>query len=115
MTTPYGKTSFTTWVDPSGANARWVEKTDSNGHTMHVEFRHAAPGIASSDVLAPVGLYYYNDWLNYRNTYIWDGATYAHAKGDYTQAMLYHWAHEQDSDITSGLLESIITSDLIGI
>ncbi|MGH7757125.1 MAG: hypothetical protein ACREM8_12700, partial [Vulcanimicrobiaceae bacterium] len=106
MTTPYGTTSFTTWADPGGANHRYVEMTDPLHHTTRVEFVHAAPGIPFSESLAPRGMNLFNVYINYRNTFVWDGAAFARAKGDYTQAMIYHWLHELDTSTTSGVLES---------
>src|SRR5260370_15655738 len=105
MTTLYGAPGFPTWVDPAGSNHRYGEMTDPLHHTTHVEFMHVAPGIPFSESLTPSGMNLFNAYVNYRNTYVWDGAAYAHAKGDYTQAMIYHWLHEQNTSITSGVLE----------
>lgn len=106
MTTPYGTTNVTTWNDPNGGNHRWVTLTDPLGHTSKYEFMHGAPGIPFSESQTPTGMNLFNSYINYRNTFVWDGAAYAKASGDYTQAMIYHWLHRTDG-LTSGTLESI--------
>lgn len=106
MTTPYGTTNFATWNDPGGANHRWITTTDPLGHTSKVEFLHGAPGIPFSESQTPSSMSLFNSYINYRNTFVWDGAAYAQAPADYTQAMIYHWLHQTDGQ-TSGTLESI--------
>src|SRR5262249_36890156 len=51
-----------------------------------------------------------NDYLQYRNTFVWDASQYASAKRsdgsmDYTQAKVFHWLHTLDNS-TARVLES---------
>ncbi len=54
LTTPYGTTTFT-YGEPDGTT-RWLEATDPLGGTERVEYRHAAPGIGSSESAVPQGM-----------------------------------------------------------
>lgn len=116
MTTPYGTYTFVrgdSTTDPNLGTTRWLEVTDPLGHKERTEFRNGgAPGIADSEPVVPAGMPVTNQYLVWRNSYYWDKAAYAKAKRadgtfDYTQAHLYHWLHEADINVASGVLESV--------
>lgn len=109
LTTPYGTTQFA--YGESGYHY-WLNITDVNGHTSRWEFLQAAPGIPYSEVLVPAGIPTFNRYIDGRNSFYWDAQAYAQAAGDYTQALIYHWDHEQapgggGSSVTADALESI--------
>jgi YD repeat-containing protein len=105
MTTPYGTSRFSQGED-AYANTRFLEITDAMGFTERVEFRHSAPGIASSDPKPPqVSGGLLNDYLQYRNTFYWDKHASAVAPGDYTAARITHWLHDANGQ-TSPIPES---------
>jgi len=103
LTTPYGTTTFT-YGEPDGTT-RWLEATDPLGGTERVEYRHAAPGIGSSESAVPQGMTVSNTYLQYRNSFYWDKRALSLYRGDYTKAVLYHFLH-LDANTTSGILES---------
>jgi RHS repeat-associated protein len=115
MTTPYGTTTFVrgdSTTDPNLGTTRWLEVTDPIGNKERTEYRNGgAPGIADSEPVVPAGMPVTNQYLVWRNSYYWDKAAYAAAKQaggtfDYTKAHLYHWLHEADINVASGILES---------
>ena len=94
---------MTQWKDPAG---KWLEPTDPLGGTERVAYRHAAPGIASSEPTSPSqGVGSYNGYLQYRNSFYWDKRALSLYRGDYTKAVIYHFLH-LDLNTTSGILES---------
>src|SRR5882724_2348794 len=115
MTTPYGTYTFArgdSTTDPNLGTRRWLEATDPLGNTERTEFRPNAPGIGDSEPSAPTGMPVTNAYLVWRNSFYWDKAAYARAKGadgnfDYTKARLYHWLHDTDLNTAAGILESM--------
>jgi len=106
MTTPYGDTTFAYFDD--GSYRLWLEATDVNNDTEHLEFRHLAPGIAASDPpeTVPVG-FTNNAFLDNRNTYFWDKRNWREHRYDYSKAYRIHWLHRQDMmAATSDIIES---------
>ncbi|MHB8921606.1 MAG: RHS repeat protein, partial [Halothiobacillus sp.] len=107
LTTPYGTTQF---ASGDSGTERWLEITDPEGRKERVEFRHNAPGIPFSDYPVPQGIAAFNSYINSRNTFFWDKTAMQQAPGDYTQAQIYHWLHEEGvvyRGLTAGVLESI--------
>ncbi|MDA3877683.1 MAG: hypothetical protein PF483_11420, partial [Halothiobacillus sp.] len=107
MTTPYGTTQF---AGGESGTERWLEITDPKGQKERVEFRHNAPGIPFSDSPVPQGISTFNAYINSRNTFYWDKTAMQRAPGDYSQAQIYHWLHEEGiayQGLTAGVLESV--------
>ena len=104
MTTPYGTHHFI-YGQNIYENSRFLEMTDPMGFTERLEFRHFAPGIPSSDPVAPAGLGILNNFLYYRNTFHWDRHLYPTTHSDYTQARIIHWLHSPSGQ-TSPIIES---------
>jgi RHS repeat-associated protein len=105
LTTPYGTTTFAT--GQSGSN-QWIEMTDPVGGKERVEFRDNAPGIASSETVAPAGMT--NLGLEVANTFYWDKKAiemYPPVDGvyDYTKARIIHWTYNPDGTV-SGIAAS---------
>jgi len=97
MTTPYGTTSFTR--GQAGSN-RWVEIADPLGGKERVEYRDNAPGILSSDPVAPNVSGIANSGLDVANTFYWDKKAMADAPGDYTKARITHWLYNHDGSVS---------------
>ncbi len=107
MTTPYGTTTFS---GGQSGTTRWLDITDPLGQKERVEYRHNAPGMPFSVSPVPAGIKTFNAYMNDRNTYFWDKAAMQRAPGDYTQARVFHWLHEEGLSyrgLTAGVLESI--------
>lgn len=107
MTTPYGTTQF---AGGQSGTERWLEVTDPKGQKERVEFRHNAPGIPFSASPVPQGIGTFNAYINSRNTFYWDKTAMQRAPGDYSQARIYHWLHEEGlayRGYTAGVIESI--------
>jgi hypothetical protein len=97
LTTPYGTTQFSS--GESGTN-RWIEMTDPLGAKERVEYRDYAPGIASSDPIAPNAPGISNAGLDVANTFYWDKKAMAVAAGDYTKAKITHWLYNADGSLS---------------
>lgn len=107
MSTPYGTTTFS---GGQSGTTRWLDITDPLGQKERVEYRHNAPGMPFSVSPVPAGIKTFNAYMNDRNTYFWDKAAMQRAPGDYTQARVFHWLHEEGLSyrgLTAGVLESI--------
>ena len=108
LTTPYGTTSF---AFGDNGNERFLNATDPLGHTERVEYVQGVSTIPFSDPakLIPKGIIApFNEYLNYRDTYYWDGHAYATAAGDYTKARNRHWTHlASNTNLTANSIESI--------
>jgi len=114
MVTPYGPTVFEfgeqTTVD---GVRRWLVATDPLGHQERFEFRHDAPGVATTDTAPAPG--FVNNYMNRRNAYYWDKQVHAlhGAVGaglpDYTKADVSHFLHTNTApSTTSQVLESTV-------
>jgi len=99
LTTPYGDTTF---LKGEEYGHRWLEIQDPEGARERVEYINGAPGIPYSVPTAsvPAGMFAFNQYMNYRNTYYWDKKARAEALGDYTKARITHWLHT-DYDINT--------------
>jgi RHS repeat-associated protein len=108
LTTPYGVTSFSFG---DNGNERFLNATDPLGHTERVEYIQGVSVIPFSDPAStvPAGIIApFNVYLNYRDTYYWDGHAYAVASGDYTKARIRHWTHlASNNNLTANSIESI--------
>jgi RHS repeat-associated protein len=107
LVTPYGTTSFTRG---SSGSTRWLETLYPDGSKERVEFNQGSNlGMPFSEPVSqvPQGMSTFNQWLYARNTYYWSRTACAQAYGDYSKAKVYHWLHELDLSMTSGILESI--------
>ncbi len=100
MTTPYGTTSFTYG---QYGTSRYLSATDPLGQTERLEWYQPAP--ASSNLpfsepaaLVPVGIINpFNEYITGRDTFYWDKHAYAVAAGNYSQARIRHWMHNEDN------------------
>jgi len=115
LTTPYGKTTFAFGENTINGPQRWLLATDPLGNKERIEFMHNAPGIASSETIAPSGMSVINNYLIYRNSFYWDKRATAEACSfigtnatcDYTKAHIDHWMHGIDNfGTTAAVLES---------
>jgi RHS repeat-associated protein len=106
LTTPYGVTTFTK-SDDTG-NMRFLETVYPDGERDRVEFNQftATPDSDEPDNI-PAGMATLNEFLSARNTFYWDKQACAYAYGDYAKARIYHWLHENDHTICSGILERV--------
>lgn len=102
LTTPYGTTTF---VSGQNGTNRWIEMTDPLGGKERVEYRDQAPGIASSDPVAPNAPGITNADLDLANTFYWNKKTMAIAPGDYTKAKTIHWLYNSNGSV-SGIASS---------
>jgi RHS repeat-associated protein len=105
LVTPYGTNTF---LRGEAGTTRWLETQYPDGSRARVEFNQNTNGIAFSNPAArvPQGMATYNLWLHGRNTFYWSRTACATAYGDYSKAKIYHWLHETDLTVCSGILES---------
>jgi YD repeat-containing protein len=116
LTTPYGVSRFTYGDSTTNyhlGTERFVTLTDPLGQSQRVEFRQGAPGIPDTDPpnTLPTGMLLTNNYLYYRNTFVWDksqlqAATNPDGSVDYTKATIMHWLH-RDNSTASRILASI--------
>jgi RHS repeat-associated protein len=119
LTTPYGSTTFTygdSSTNPSLGNTRFLKTVDPLNRTSYVEFDQLVDaGDSSSGVinasLVPSGMANLcSQYLNYRNTFIFDANQYALASVggslNYSLAQVIHWQHSSDFANTSRFKES---------
>ena len=108
--TAYGTTTFAYGTGTGFGPSRFLEVTDPLGQKERVEYRQAAPGIASEGT-PPAGIYTFNFegsmYLHGRNTFYWDKHALPIARGDYTKARMKHWLHGQSGVSTSAVVESV--------
>jgi RHS repeat-associated protein len=119
MTTPYGTTSFETWLGEYSGFSQYVEVTDPLGRKERVEYRATFSGILpGSDPLTELPdsalIQRSNSSLYYGNTLHWDKKTYAHfppspATGlNYDKAVCHKWMwHPTVSRRPIGVISSI--------
>lgn len=109
MTTPYGRTTFE--AQESG-DRRWLIATDPMGRKERFEFRQQAPGVVTTENVAPAG--FESRFMDYRNAFYWNknahslyGPTASNLNPDYTKAEVSHFLHDSLGR-TSRTLESKI-------
>jgi RHS repeat-associated protein len=119
LTTPYGSTTFVygdSTTNSSLGDTRFLKTTDPLNRTRYVEFNQGVdPGDSSGGVLKnssllPVGMNTCNQYLYYRNTFVFDPNQYALATQggslNYSLAHVIHWLHSSDETSTSRFIES---------
>lgn len=95
LTTPYGTTTFQYGDASTDANlgaTRWLTATDPSGRTSRMESKPQAAGIPFSETVVPQGQTVNNQYLEYRNTFVWTPEQLAGGL-DYTKATVYHFQH----------------------
>jgi len=99
LTTAYGDTTFVTSEE---YGHRLLEIEDPQGARERVEYLNPAPNIPFSvpTAVVPSGIFAFNQYMNYRNTYYWDKKAMAEAPRDYTKARITHFLHT-DYDINT--------------
>lgn len=105
LTTPYGKTIFSTY---EFRRTRRITAADPQNDMEVLEFNEDTGIVAGSDPpdMIPIGMFVRNNVLYARNSYYWDKKAWAEAPGDYSAARLYHWLHGLNYTQASGTLES---------
>jgi len=119
LTTPYGSTTFTygdSTTNPSLGDTRFLKTVDPLGRTSYVEFDQ---GVDAGDTsggsminasLIPTGMNTCNQYLYYRNTFVFDANQYqlATASGglNYSLGKVIHWLHSDDLTNASRVKES---------
>ena len=121
LTTPYGTTTFTFGDVNTNANlgdTRFLKTVDPLGRTSYVEFNQGVDaGDTSNGSLknaslmpSPTGMMTCNEYLNFRNTFIFDANQYALATQggglNYSLAHVIHWLHTNDGQAASRFMES---------
>lgn len=111
MTTPYGTTSFIKQVGGDGYSGS-LESHYPLGEKERIEYREGASGISSRETILPTpNNQFFNEYLQYRNTFFWDKKAMQEAPGNYKNAKLYHWLHGSpqvgESGYAAPMLESI--------
>jgi RHS repeat-associated protein len=119
LTTPYGSTTFTygdSSTTPGLGSTRFLKTVDPLGRTSYVEYDQAVDagdsngGVMINASLIPSGMDTCNQYLLYRNTFVFDANEYAQATTDgslnYGLGKVIHWAHSSDEVATSRFKES---------
>jgi len=105
LTTPYGQTTFLFGQNFGAAGTgRSVDIFDPSGGHQRVEYNQGV-SYPDHDSVVPSGMNLFNGYLSYRDTFYWDQHAMAVSPYDYTQATVYHFAHDIDG-ATSRLVES---------
>jgi len=106
LVTPYGTKTF---IKSENATTRSLETVHQDGNRERVEFNQStALGLPDSEPAAtvPAGMPAWNQYLWYRNTFVWDETTYAASGLDYSKAKRYHWLHTAANSNGARVLES---------
>jgi RHS repeat-associated protein len=119
LTTPYGSTTFVygdSSTNSSLGSTRFLKTTDPLGRTSYVEFDQgvdagdSSGGSMKNASLIPTGMNTCNQFLYYRNTFVFDANEYALASQgsslNYSLAHVIHWLHTSDESSTSRFIES---------
>jgi RHS repeat-associated protein len=119
LTTPYGSTSFTygdVTTNPGLGSTRFLTTVDPLNRTSYVEFDG---GIDAGDTsngslihpnLLPTGMYTCNNYMQWRNTFVFDANEYQQATAggrlNYALGKVIHWLHSSDFTNASRVVES---------
>lgn len=106
LITPYGTKTF---IKAESGTTRSLDTIHQDGNRERVEFNQSTTlGVQDSEPAAtvPAGMPTWNQYLWYRNTYVWDEITYAASGPDYSKAKRYHWLHTAITSNGAGILES---------
>lgn len=119
LTTPYGSTTFTYGDSTTNANlgnTRFLKTVDPLNRTSYVEFDQgvdagdSSGGVMINSALIPTGMVTCNQYLYYRNTFVFDANQYQQATKNgslnYSLARVIHWLHSSDETSTSRMKES---------
>jgi RHS repeat-associated protein len=119
LTTPYGSTTFTygdSSTNPSLGSTRFLKTVDPLNRTSYVEYDQSidagdtSGGVMINSALVPSGMNTCNQYLFYRNTFVFDANQYqlATAGGslNYSLGKVIHWLHSLDLNNASRVKES---------
>ena len=119
LTTPYGATTFTYGDETTNPNlgaTRFLKTVDPLNRTSYVEFNEGADagdtsgGAMINPGLIPTGMSTTNEFLNFRNTFVFDANQYALAMQNgslnYSLGKVIHWLHSSDITNASRVVES---------
>lgn len=119
LTTPYGSTTFTYGDSTTNANlgnTRFLKTVDPLNRTSYVEFDQgvdagdSSGGSMINPALIPTGMVTCNQYLYYRNTFVFDANQYQQATKNgslnYSLARVIHWLHSSDETSTARMKES---------
>jgi RHS repeat-associated protein len=106
LSTPYGTTAFSSGTTNG---TTWLQATDPLGESELAEAPLATNSMVSDPpatvptnmLVAPT-----NNFLEDRDTYFWGKQAYAAGAGNPSQATVYHFMHDVDASLESGVLES---------
>lgn len=93
LITPYGTKTF---IKAESGTTRSLDTIHQDGNRERVEFNQSTTlGTPDSvpPATVPAGMPTWNQYIWYRNTYVWDEITYAASGPDYSKAKIYHWLH----------------------
>jgi RHS repeat-associated protein len=119
LTTPYGSTTFTygdSSTNASLGNTRFLTTIDPLNRTSYVEFDQGVDagdsilGVLINPNLLPTGMNVCDDYLQARDTFVFDANQYAQATqgGTLNHALgrVIHWLHSSDTKNASRFKES---------
>lgn len=119
LTTPYGSTTFTygdSSTNSSLGNTRFLKTVDPLGRTSYVEYDQGVDagdtrgGVMINASLIPTGMNTTNEYLYYRNTFVFDPNEYAQATTggslNYADGKVIHWLHTSEYTDASRVIES---------
>jgi RHS repeat-associated protein len=119
LATPYGSTIFTYGDSSTNASlgaTRFLKTVDPLSRTSYVEFDggidagDTAGGSLINSSLLPAGMNTCNSYLQWRNTFVFDGNEYALATAsgglNYSLGKVIHWLHSLDLANASRVKES---------
>lgn len=118
LTTPYGSTTFTygdSSTNSSLGSTRFLKTVDPLGRASYVEYDQgidagdSSGGVMKDASQIPTGMNTCNEFLHYRNTFIFDANQYSLAHGttlNYSLAKVIHWLHTSDETSASRVPES---------
>jgi len=120
LTTPYGATTFTygdSSTNSSLGDRVFLRTVDPLGRTSYVEYDQnvdagdTSGGVMKNSALIPSGMNACNQYLYYRNTFVFDANQYAQASQgggslNYALGKVIHWLHTSDYSSASRVKES---------
>jgi RHS repeat-associated protein len=119
LKTPYGTTKFTYGDASTNGNlgsTRFLKTVDALGRTSYVEFDggidagDTSGGSLKNPSLLPSGMYTCNNYMQWRNTFVFDANEYALATAtgslNYSLGRVVHWLHSDDFASAARVIES---------
>ncbi len=119
LTTPYGSTKFTygdSSTNPNLGSTRFLKTVDPLNRTSYAEFDgnvdagDTSGGSLINPNLLPTGMYTCNNYMQWRNTFVFDANEYAQATAsgglNYSMGHVIHWLHSNDFSNSSRVKES---------